>query len=332
MSEVTVGAPECVFFGNISRECTADQIKEYASTAGPVAGAELARSRRFAYVQFATAAAAEAAVEKLNNVEHMGRPLKVEKSVTPKPKEAREPREPRAPKAAAPAAAAPADSTPATPRFREDRIAVFGLPRSYDFEQFKAMFAECGTIQRARINRGVGRITFSSVAEADAALASNGKELEGRELRVEKERVPTKKAAKPAAAAAPAAAVDATEEEPNTEGKKSRRRRNRKGRGAAAAPAAPATTEKREPAAPRRVRVEGIASTTTSDHLKAHFANCGRITGAKVIRGEHGFVTFEEASECQKALALSGSNLNSATITVTVDSGKRAKRPEAATA
>jgi RNA recognition motif-containing protein len=89
----------------------------------------------------------------------------------------------------------------------------------------------------------------------------------------------------------------------------------------------------REPAAPRRVRVDKLAAGTTSDQLKAYFGGVGRVSSAKVIEGRnHGFVTFEDAATASKAVSLNGSNIGGSAVEVSLDArARRAPREPAAT-
>ncbi len=59
-----------------------------------------------------------------------------------------------------------------------------------------------------------------------------------------------------------------------------------------------------------KIFVGGLAWATTSEGLQAFFETCGRITEAKVITDREtgrsrgfGFVTFENADDCAKAIA-----------------------------
>lgn len=76
---------------------------------------------------------------------------------------------------------------------QKDKLYVGNLPYSVDGEGLKAMFAEYGDIKEAVVisdkfsgrSKGFGFVTFADESAAAAAVeAMNGKEIEGRELRV----------------------------------------------------------------------------------------------------------------------------------------------------
>ena len=107
-----------MYFGNLAGAVSADALQAFASKAGAVKAVTATESGRFAYVEFASEAAAAKAVETLNGSELEGRTLAVELSREPKERVPREPRAPRAP--AAEREEAPEDPT---------RIALRNLPR-----------------------------------------------------------------------------------------------------------------------------------------------------------------------------------------------------------
>jgi len=84
-----------LFVGNLSFQTTREQLVELFGQVAPVVDAviptdrETGRSRGFAFVEFATEAEAQAAIERFNGHELDGRPLRVNAA------EARPPRPPR---------------------------------------------------------------------------------------------------------------------------------------------------------------------------------------------------------------------------------------------
>jgi RNA recognition motif-containing protein len=75
--------PRKIFVGNLSFQTTSDQLSAAFAPAGQVVGVhigtdrETGRSRGFAFVEFATDAEAEKAIESFNNFELDGRRLRV---------------------------------------------------------------------------------------------------------------------------------------------------------------------------------------------------------------------------------------------------------------
>ncbi len=75
------------------------------------------------------------------------------------------------------------------------KLFVGGLAFSTSTEQLREAFARAGQVESAAVvtdrdtgqSRGFGFVEMSTAAEADEAIAQlNGKELDGRQLRVEK--------------------------------------------------------------------------------------------------------------------------------------------------
>jgi len=75
------------------------------------------------------------------------------------------------------------------------KLFVGGLPFSTSNEQLRALFAETGEVTSATVvtdrdtgrSRGFGFVEMATAEEADQAIAQfNGKDVDGRQLRVEK--------------------------------------------------------------------------------------------------------------------------------------------------
>lgn len=270
---------------------TDEQLTAFASAAGKVEAVSFALRRRHAYVTYSSAAEATAAIAKLHDNELDGRKVNVQASLPPKERKA-----------------AVTEDASAEPRgTTTNSVVVRGLNREVKSEALKAAFDGVGAVSKARMDRTLGRVRFENDESVEKALALTGTQIEGCTITVERELV---KAKKPAAEkpAAPAKAKKVA---------------------AAAAPAA----EKAAAASPRssrEVRVDGITATTTADELKAHFASVGgRITGAKVVRGEHAYVSFDAAEDATKAVTLDGTTLNGATLKVSQRPARAAKKAAA---
>lgn len=318
----TPGDATVVYIGKLPRDTTQEQVAALA--AGVAAGAEVSVRRSYAYVKFATVEQANAAVSSLNGKTVGDREIVVELSKPAADRPPREPRErkPRAPRAAGAAAATGGAAASSEPRaVYPDRIVVRGLPDTFTAESLKTSFETIGPVKKASIrHRGpkvaLGRVTFETEAAADRAVTLSGTAFGASTITVEKEYVRPKRASPRkaaageagAAAAKPAAAAKAPAGE-------------RKPRAPKAAPAAgAAAAAPREARLPRRVRVDGLAAGTTREALSAHFASVGPVAASKVIRDRnHGFVTFENAGDVEKAVSLTGSTLSGAAISVAAD-------------
>ena len=75
------------------------------------------------------------------------------------------------------------------------KLFVGGLSYSTTSESLREYFAQCGTVESATVitdratgqSRGFGFVEMATVAEADQAISQfNGKDLDGRQIRVEK--------------------------------------------------------------------------------------------------------------------------------------------------
>jgi len=75
-----------LFVGNLSYDATADQLRDLFTTAGTVVEAKVIydrytnRSRGFGFVEMATEAEAQEAIEKLNGQELVGRQIRVDEA------------------------------------------------------------------------------------------------------------------------------------------------------------------------------------------------------------------------------------------------------------
>jgi RNA recognition motif-containing protein len=75
-----------LFVGNLSYDVTADQLRDFFATAGTVLEAKVIydrytnRSRGFGFVEMATEAEAQEAIEKLNGQELVGRQIRVDEA------------------------------------------------------------------------------------------------------------------------------------------------------------------------------------------------------------------------------------------------------------
>ena len=165
-----------VYVGNLPWAMTEDWMKEIMASAGGITNVEWlthADSGKFkgsGFLTFESSAAAAAAVLK-NGEDCEGRPMKIELATPRKPKvfggrDASDPGEP------------------------SDGVFVGNLPWDFDEGEFKALFAECGEVQRIKYLMKEEQFTgncfldFNTVDEATKAVALNGTEFKGRPLRL----------------------------------------------------------------------------------------------------------------------------------------------------
>ena len=165
-----------VYVGNLPWAMTEDWMKEIMASAGGVTNIEWlthADSGKFkgsGFLTFESSAAAAAAVLK-NGEDCEGRPMKIELATPRKPKvfggrDASDPGEP------------------------SDGVFVGNLPWDFDEGEFKALFADCGEVQRIKYLMKEEQFTgncfldFNTVDEATKAVALNGTEFKGRPLRL----------------------------------------------------------------------------------------------------------------------------------------------------
>lgn len=81
----------------------------------------------------------------------------------------------------------------------EKKLYVGNLPYTVKDEQLKELFSACGTVEEATVvsfkdsgrSKGFGFVTFADEAGAEKAVAEmNGKDIEGRPLKVSEARPP----------------------------------------------------------------------------------------------------------------------------------------------
>lgn len=275
-----------VFVGNLPWETTDDELRATFSAAGEVQTAEIVmnrggtRSRGYGYVTFATAEAAQKAVDTLHDVAVGDRNMRVEISV---PREAA-PRADKKPRGGAGGGGKPAEPT--------NRLFVGNVPFDAKDEDLAAVFSGSDGYEGAAVetkpngnSRGYGYVTFGSAAQAAAAAeVKKGSTIGDRELRLEPEQ--SKRSSGPAGGAGGAA---------GGAGGAGRRRR---------APRDEADLE--VVSDPKKAFVGNLSWDTTDEGLKAHFPGC---VSAEVVRNRdgtrsrgYGYVIFGSAGDAEAAV------------------------------
>ena len=77
----------------------------------------------------------------------------------------------------------------------KDRVIVRNLPREFDAEKLTTVFGHIGTIVKAKMSMGLGRVAFDSEEAATRAMAMSGTNVGGKEIKIEFELVRDRKPA-----------------------------------------------------------------------------------------------------------------------------------------
>jgi len=170
---------------------------------------------------------------------------------------------------------------------------VGNIPFATTAEQLTEFFKKYGAVESVKIIERGGRpsgrgfVLMKSVEDATKACEANGKELDGRALIVRK----------------------ASDPIPNREG-----------------------DGERPKGQANRVFVGSLSFNSTEDTVKKFFEKCGEIKKVEVIMGQDGkprgfaFVEFDTPESAQKAVALSGQDLDGRTIRIDIAGAKGDKK------
>eukprot|EP00052_Salpingoeca_macrocollata_P001055 m.23600 g.23600 ORF g.23600 m.23600 type:complete len:219 (-) comp11071_c0_seq2:39-695(-) len=190
-----------LFVGNLSWDTTDEGLKNHFAEAKDVVSAAVmrhdGRSRGWGLVEFSSAAAAEAAINKLNGTTLDGRPILVKVDAPRPAREAREPREPRANPAQERAPRPP--RVPRQPREDDNnnlevarRCYVGNLSWRTSWQDLKDHFATIGPVVFTDVikspdgrSKGFGIVEFEKREDAVRAINEmNETELGGRQIYV----------------------------------------------------------------------------------------------------------------------------------------------------
>ncbi|KAF9945088.1 hypothetical protein BGZ65_011193 [Modicella reniformis] len=180
---ITSGASTTVFVGGLSWNVDNDWLRSEFTECGEIADVRVItdrdsqRSKGFAYVEFATAEGANAALA-LAGKEIDGRAIRVDLSETRSKKEG---------------GGKSFDKPAQAQNEATDTLFVGNLSFHASEDDIRGAFAECGEIISIRLPtdretgkpKGFGYVQFSSIDEAKAAIAWNGSELAGRPCRLD---------------------------------------------------------------------------------------------------------------------------------------------------
>lgn len=196
-----------IFIGNLTYDCTPEDLKDHFSEVGEVVRADIITSRGhhrgMGTVEYTNSDDVDEAIRRFDNSYFLDRQVFVRQD-NPPPESARE-RPPREIRERKPREQYPQQQYPAYEVF------VANLPYSINWQALKDMFKECGNVIRADVemdrngySRGFGTAIFGTAEEMEAAIERyNGYELEGRVLDVREGRnAPAAEAAAPPPVAA----------------------------------------------------------------------------------------------------------------------------------
>lgn len=208
-----------IFIGNLTYDCTPEDLKDHFSQVGEVVRADIITSRGhhrgMGTVEFTNPEDVDEAIRRFDSSYFMDRQVFVRQD-NPPPESARErpPRETRERK--------PRDQYQQQQQYPAYEVFVANLPYSINWQALKDMFKEVGNVIRADVeldrngySRGFGTAIFGTPEEMQAAIERyNGYELEGRVLDVREGRnVPA-----PEETAPPAAEPEVPQKSDFTEG------------------------------------------------------------------------------------------------------------------
>lgn len=211
-----------IFVGNLTYDCTPEDLKDHFSEVGEVVRADIITSRGhhrgMGTVEFTNSDDVDEAIRRFDSSYFMDRQVFVRQD-NPPPESARERPPTRERKERKPAGQYGQQQYPAYEVF------VANLPYSVNWQALKDMFKECGNVIRADVeldrngySRGFGTAIFGTPEEMQAAIERyNGYELEGRVLDVREGRNATGAAGGPGASDAAGEAESVPAEPASTE-------------------------------------------------------------------------------------------------------------------
>lgn len=188
-----------IFVGNLTYDTHPEDLKEYFSQVGDVIRADIITSkghhRGMGTVEFSTANAVDAAIEKLNGSFLLDRQIFVRQD-NPPPESENDKHEKRFNKPQRDDNNSPRHTKNNfdRPSHQQDGFEIFVANISYSttWQTLKDLFRECGEVLRADVeldrqgySRGFGLVIMANEADAKTAIEKfNGYELEGRKLDV----------------------------------------------------------------------------------------------------------------------------------------------------
>ncbi|CAB4256553.1 similar to Saccharomyces cerevisiae YCL011C GBP2 Poly(A+) RNA-binding protein, involved in the export of mRNAs from the nucleus to the cytoplasm [Maudiozyma barnettii] len=201
-----------IFIGNLSFDCTEDDLRDFFQPVGEIVSTEIIRRRGrhkgMGTVEFTNTAAVDEAINRFNNVNFMGRDLFI-KQDQPPPNKRAEPlsiHERIQPNDAYEGSnnydpyygnqdygfAPPPPRQQPQQRSPSFEVFIINLPYSFSWQDLKDLFRECGNVQRADIeldyngySKGFGNVFYATEEEMFRAIDTfNGYNLQGRILEV----------------------------------------------------------------------------------------------------------------------------------------------------
>lgn len=202
-----------IFIGNLSFDCTEDDLRDFFQSAGDIVSTEIitrrGRHKGMGTVEFTNQQAVDEAISRFNNVEFMGRELFIKQDQPPPNKRGDEPsmfdriqpndgyrnntREDTI--YSGNQNNNPQDydyNAPRQQRSQSYEVFILNLPFAFSWQNLKDLFRECGNVLRADIqldyngySRGFGNVFYGTKEEMYRAIDTfNGYDLDGRILEV----------------------------------------------------------------------------------------------------------------------------------------------------
>ncbi|SMN22190.1 similar to Saccharomyces cerevisiae YCL011C GBP2 Poly(A+) RNA-binding protein, involved in the export of mRNAs from the nucleus to the cytoplasm [Maudiozyma saulgeensis] len=195
-----------IFVGNLTYDCTPDDLRDFFSSVGEVVRADIITSRGhhrgMGTVEYTNPQDVDDAIRKFDSSEFMDRPIFVRQD-NPPPESNRERNNGRNNQQRRQQDERPQyqQQQQQNPRQRQRlpsfEVIINNLPRSINWQALKDMFKECGTVTRADVeldnngySTGVGKVILTTQADMDDAIKRyNGYQIEGSVLNVEPGRI-----------------------------------------------------------------------------------------------------------------------------------------------
>lgn len=188
-----------MFVGNLTYDCTPDDLRDYFSSVGEVVRADIITSRGhhrgMGTVEYTNPQDVDEAIRKFDSSQFMDRPIFVRQDNPP-------PDNGRDRNAGRNGPQRRSNDDRQQPQRQRQRlpsyeVIVENLPRSINWQALKDMFKECGTVTRADVeldnsgySTGVGKVVLTSQSNLDDAIKRyNGYQIEGNVLNVKAGRI-----------------------------------------------------------------------------------------------------------------------------------------------
>lgn len=190
-----------IFVGNLTYDCTPDDLRDFFSSVGEVVRADIITSRGhhrgMGTVEYTNPQDVDEAIRKFDSSEFMNRPIFVRQD-NPPPESNRDRnggrnnQQRRQPEERSQYQQQQQQNPRQRQRLPSFEVIINNLPRSINWQALKDMFKECGNVTRADVeldsngySTGVGKVILTKQADLDDAIKRyNGYQIEGSVLSV----------------------------------------------------------------------------------------------------------------------------------------------------